>query len=303
MILPERTQSTTLLESPRFIQPEELRAAIRSGRWTTTTAGQAPGFAQANLVVLPRHLALDFAVFCLRNPKPCPLLEVFEPGDPVPRLTARGADIRTDVPAYRLYRYGELVEEVDQISSHWSDDAVAFLIGCSFTFEEALIQSGIPMRHQAMNCTVPMYRTTVKTRPAGSFHGRMVVSMRPIAAGEVSRAVQITGRFPSVHGSPVHVGDPAGLGIEDLDRPEYGDPVTIEADEVPVFWGCGVTPQSVALDTKPEWMITHSPGRMFVTDIANHELDVFGGGFLDRTVGAERRDVVRNGKDRAADGG
>lgn len=284
MILPGSSGSATLLDRARFTDPAEFRDEIRAGRWTTTTAGQAPGFAQANLVVLPRALAFDFVVFCLRNPKPCPILEVLEPGDPVPRLTAPHADIRTDVPAYRIYREGELVDEVRDISSLWNDDAVALLIGCSFTFEEALIQSGIEMRHQAMNCTVPMYRTTVKTRPAGGFHGRMVVSMRPIASAEVSRAVQITARFPSVHGAPVHVGDPMDLGIEDLDRPDYGDPVTIERDEVPVFWGCGVTPQSVALDAKPEWMFTHSPGRMFVTDVRNHELDVFGGGFLDRTV-------------------
>lgn len=264
----------------RLTDPSRLRAEVRAGRWRTTTAGQAPGFVQANLVVLPRHLAFDFLVFCHRNPKPCPLLEVFEVGDFVPRHTAPTADIRTDLPSYRVYRYGEFDDEKLEIESEWRDDAVAFLLGCSFTFEEALIQAGIAMRHHEVACTVPMYRTAVKTRSAGPFRGRMVVSMRPIAADSVSRAVQITARFPGSHGAPVHVGDPVVLGINDLGRPDYGDPVPIKDGEVPVFWGCGVTPQSVALDAKPEWMITHTPGRMFVTDVPNYELDVFGGGFL-----------------------
>lgn len=264
-----------------FEDPRGLRAEIRSGRFRDTTSGQAPGYAQANLVVLPAALAFDFVVFCHRNPKPCPLLEVLEAGDPVPHLTAPEADVRTDVPAYRLYRGGELQEESADVSHLWRDDAVAFLLGCSFTFEEALIRAGVPVRHQELGCTVPMYRTALKTRPAGSFSGRTVVSMRPVAADKVSRAVQVTGRFPSAHGAPLHVGDPGAIGIEDLERPDYGDAVPVRRSEVPVFWGCGVTPQSVALDSKPEWMITHSPGRMFVTDVPNHELDVLGGGFPD----------------------
>jgi uncharacterized protein YcsI (UPF0317 family) len=263
-----------------FDDPEALRAEIRAGRFTTTTAGQAPGLVQANLVVLPAHLAFDFVVLCHRNPKPCPLLEVLEAGDSVPHLTAPGADIRTDLPAYRIYRRGRLEDEVTDASSHWRDDAVAFLIGCSFTFEEALIASGVPVRHQEVGCTVPMYRTDVQCRPAGPFRGRMVVSMRPIPPGLVGRAVQVTGRFPLAHGGPVHVGDPETIGIDDLARPDYGDPVPMKDGEVPVFWGCGVTPQSVALDSEPELMITHSPGRMFVTDVPNHDLDVLGGSFL-----------------------
>ncbi|MGH2820259.1 MAG: putative hydro-lyase [Actinomycetota bacterium] len=268
---------------PRFLDPRELRSEIRAGRWTTTTADQAPGHAQANVVVLPRDLAFDFLVFALRNPKPCPVLEVLEAGDPVPRLSAPEADLRTDVPAYRIYERGAMVDEVSDIGDRWQDDAVGFLLGCSFTFEEALVQAGIPMRHHEVNCTVPMYRTRVPTRPAGIFRGRMVVSMRPIAAGDVSRAVQVTSRFPAVHGAPVPVGAPEELGIADLDRPDYGDPVPIKEGEVPVFWGCGVTPQSVALEGKPEWMITHSPGRMFVSDVPNQDLDVLGGSFPDRS--------------------
>jgi uncharacterized protein YcsI (UPF0317 family) len=260
--------------------PAALRAEIRAGSHTATTAGRASGFVQANLVVLPAQLAFDFVVFCQRNPKPCPLLEVLERGDPVPRLTAPAADIRSDVPSYRIYERGRLVDEVTDISEHWRDDAVAFLLGCSFTFEEALIRAGIPVRHQEVGCTVPMYRTGRQCRPAGPFHGRMVVSMRPIPAELVGRAVQITARTPAAHGAPLHVGEATALGITDVGRPDYGDPVPIRSGEVPVFWGCGVTPQSVALDSEPEWMITHSPGRMFVTDVPNHELDVLGGGFL-----------------------
>jgi uncharacterized protein YcsI (UPF0317 family) len=264
----------------RFTRPEELRAEIRSGRWTGTTAGQAPGFAQANLVVLPKDLAFDFLVFCLRNPKPCPLMEVLETGDPVPRLTAPAADIRTDIPAYRVYRHGEFTDEPTDIASEWSSDAVAFLLGCSFTFEDELTKAGIPVRHQELSCTVPMFRTSIPTRASGPFSGPMVVSMRPIPAALVDRTVQITSRLPNAHGAPVHVGDPAAIGIEDIGKPHYGDPVPVRSGEVPLFWGCGVTPQSVGLEAKPEWLLTHSPGRMFVTDVPNYDLDVLGGGVL-----------------------
>jgi uncharacterized protein YcsI (UPF0317 family) len=262
------------------LDPRAARAPIRAGDYTGTTAGLAPGFAQANLVVVPAKYAFDFVVFCHRNPKPCPLLEVLEPGDPIPHLTAPEADLRTDVPAYRIYEYGELVDEVTAINEAWRNDAVAFLLGCSFTFEEALIGAGIPIRHQELGSTVPMYRTHLDCRPAGSFMGKMVVSMRPIQATKISRAVQVTARLPAAHGAPVQVGDAAALGIADITRPDYGDPVPIAHGEIPVFWGCGVTPQSVALDSKPEWMVTHSPGRMFITDVPNHELDILGGGYL-----------------------
>jgi uncharacterized protein YcsI (UPF0317 family) len=263
-----------------FTDPALLRAEIRAGAFDRTTSGLAPGFAQANLVVLPASLAFEFAVFCHRNPRPCPVLEILEIGDPIPHLTAPDADIRTDAPSYRVYRRGELVAEERDISTEWRDDAVAFLLGCSFTFEEALHEADVPLRHQELDCTVPMYRTNIPCRPAGSFRGCMVVSMRPIPASKVSRAIQVTGRLPAAHGAPVHVGDPSAIGIDDLFAPDYGDPVPVHDGEVPVFWGCGVTPQAVALDSKPEWMITHSPGRMFVTDVPNHELDILGGGFF-----------------------
>lgn len=272
--VPDHSRQETLR---RYSNPKDLRAQIRSGTWTAQTSGQAPGFAQANLVVVPRGLAFDFLLFTQRNPKPCPVLEVLEPGDPVPHASAPGADVRTDLPGYRIYREGELIEERSEILDWWRPDSVAFLIGCSFTFEEALLRAGVPVRHQSIGCNVPMYRTVVATRPAGVFRGKLVVSMRPIPSGLVSRAVEVTARLPSVHGAPVHVGSPQALGIRDLYEPDYGDPVPIERGEIPVFWACGVTPQSVALEAKPDWLISHSPGKMLVTDLDNRSLEALGG--------------------------
>ncbi|MHB1415158.1 MAG: putative hydro-lyase, partial [Chloroflexota bacterium] len=223
-------------------EPAAIREAIRRGEWARPTAGLAPGYVQANLAILPRDLAFDFLVFCQRNPKPCPLLDVTDIGSPHPPLLAPGADLRTDLPRYRVYREGRLEAEVRDITDLWRDDLVAFLLGCSFTFEEALLAAGIPVRHQEEGVNVPMFITNVECRPAGAFHGPMVVSMRPIPQGQVIRAVQVTSRFPSVHGAPVHIGDPLALGIRDLGKPDFGDPVSIRANEVPVFWACGVTP-------------------------------------------------------------
>ena len=254
------------------IDAPEARRRMRSGEWVSTTSGIAPGVAQANLVILPRELAYDFLLFCMRNPKPCPVLDVTDPGSPVPQFAAPGADLRTDLPRYRVYRHGELVDEPLSIERYWSDDLVAFLLGCSFTFEHVMLESGMSLRHMECGCTVPMYKTSIACRPAGVFHGPMVVSMRPIPGGEVSRAVQISSRFPAVHGAPVHVGAPAAIGIQDLDTPDWGDPVPVREDEVPVFWACGVTPQAVAMAARPPLMITHSPGHMFITDIPIHSL-------------------------------
>ncbi len=254
--------------------PTELRARFRRNDLVRPTAGMAPGFVQANLVVLPRALAFDFLLFTQRNPKPCPLLEVIEAGSHEPRLMAPGADIRTDVPRYRVYRDGVLAAEPTDILDLWTGDLVSFLIGCSFTFESALVEAGVPVRHVEQCSNVPMYITSVQTTPAGAFHGPMVVSMRPIPADLVVRAVQVTSRFPAVHGAPVHLGDPAGLGIRDLARPDLGDPVEIRPGEVPGFWACGVTPQAVAMASKPPLMITHAPGHMFVTDRKDAEYAV-----------------------------
>lgn len=247
-------------------QPAALRAAIRRGSWRGPTAGLAPGATQCNLVVLPQADALDFLRFCVHNPQPCPVLEVTDAGSPEPVQTAPGADLRTDVPGYRIYRDGELVDEPTDILDRWRDDLVAFLIGCSFTFERAMLAEGLPVRHIEQDVNVPMYRTSIACRPAGRFSGPLVVSMRPMLPRQAIRATQVTGRFTRTHGAPVHIGDPEAIGIADLDRPDYGDPVEVRPGEVPVFWACGVTPQAAAATSRPELMITHAPGCMFVTD-------------------------------------
>lgn len=258
---------------PASARPAQIRAAARVGSFTRHTAGLAPGYAQANLVILPRDIAYDFLLFCQRNPKPCPLLEVTDTGSPEPRLVAPGADLRTDVPRYRVYRQGVLVDEPTEITHLWREDLVGFLLGCSFTFEAALLEAGIPLRHIAGGTNVPMYRTSIPCVPAGRFEGPLVVSLRAIPAGQVARAVTISARYPSVHGAPVHIGDPRLIGIHDLSRPDWGDlPITEEGD-VPVFWACGVTPQAVAMAAKPDLMITHAPGHMFVTDLPVSRLE------------------------------
>jgi uncharacterized protein YcsI (UPF0317 family) len=254
--------------------PTAVRAAIRAGEWTAPTAGLAPGRVQANLVVLPQRDAYDFLRFCVANPRPCPVLEVTEAGSPEPVQAAPGADLRTDVPRYRVFRGGELSDEVDDVGALWRDDLVAFLIGCSFTFERALLAAGLPVRHVEEGVNVPMYRTNIACRPAGAFSGPMVVSMRPFAPAQALRAVQVTSRYPTVHGAPVHLGAPEAIGIADLDHPHYGDPVTIRRGEVPVFWACGVTPQAAAAAARPELMITHAPGHMFVTDLLDEQQSV-----------------------------
>ena len=245
--------------------PGDAWEKIRSGAWRGVTSGVAPGFVQANLAILPRELAFDFLLFCQRNPRPCPLLEVIEAGQMEPALTAPGADIRTDIPGYRVYEKGQLTGEVDSLLGLWRDDLVSFLLGCSFSFEAALADAGIPLRHQEMHCNVPMYLTNIATNPAGAFSGPMVVSMRPVPHDKIVRAVQVTSRFPATHGAPVHIGDPSVIGIRDISRPDFGDPVEIRPGEEPVFWACGVTPQAVALNSRPSLMITHAPGYMFVT--------------------------------------
>jgi uncharacterized protein YcsI (UPF0317 family) len=244
-----------------------LRAAIRAGRYRRHTAGLAPGRLQVNLAILPEALALDFFRFCQRNPKPCPLVGVTDTGDPMLRTLGRDLDIRSDAPAYAVYEDGERVATVPDIRSLWRDDLVGFALGCSFTFERALEEAGVPMRHVAMDATVPMFRTTMETVSSGPFGGGMVVSMRPIPEADVQRTVEICRRYPLAHGAPVHVGDPHAIGIADLARPDWGDPVPVEPGEIPVFWACGVTPQNAARNAKPPLFIAHSPGAMLVTDV------------------------------------
>ena len=252
--------------------PREIRDEIRRGKLTGVTAGLAPGFVQANLVILPREWAYDFLLFCQRNPRPCPLIEVTDVGSPEPSGVAPGADLRTDLPRYRIYKDGVMADEVTEITPYWRDDLVGFLLGCSFTFEWALLDAGVPMRHIERGGNVAMWRTSLACRPAGRFHGPMVVSMRPIPAALVPQAVTVTARFPMAHGAPVHVGDPAAIGIRDIGHPEWGDPQEFQPGDVPVFWACGVTPQAVALASRPPFMITHSPGHMFITDLPHHAL-------------------------------
>jgi len=252
--------------------PHAIRLAARAQRITGQTAGLAPGFVQGNLVVLPNDLADEFLRFCQQNPRPCPLIAVSEPGDP--RIPALGEDLdlRTDLPCYRVWRNGVFVTSTPSIVDVWRDDLVAFVIGCSFSFEEALAAEGIPLKHVSAGTTVPMYRTNVMCEPAGRFAGPLVVSMRPMTAADAIRAIQITSRFPAVHGAPVHLGDPSLIGIRDLSRPDYGDPVDVSADEMPVFWACGVTPQAAIVSARIPFAITHAPGCMLVTDIPNATL-------------------------------
>jgi uncharacterized protein YcsI (UPF0317 family) len=245
--------------------PAAVRAEIRDRRFRGTTAGLAPGHAQANLVVLGRDWADEFREFCLANPRPCPLLDVTAPGSPRPQRVAPDADVRTDIPGYRLYR-GGVFEQLDDLRGVWRDDLVAFLTGCSFSFERALLANGILVRHIALGRTVPMYISSLECAATARLRGPMVVSMRPIAAQDVDRVRQICARYPGSHGEPVHVGDPSAIGIRDLGGPDFGDAVPVGEGEVPVFWGCGVTPQVVLDRSGCRWFASHEPGRMFVTD-------------------------------------
>jgi uncharacterized protein YcsI (UPF0317 family) len=247
--------------------PAEARLAFRSGT-VTPTSGWCAGYTQANLVVVPRDWAWDVMLFAHRNPRPCPLLDVTDAGTASTSLAA-GADLRTDLPRYRVWRDGELVDEPTDVTGLWREDLVSFLIGCSFTFETALVEAGVPLRHVQQARNVPMYRTGRPCRPAGRLGGPLVVSMRPVPPSLVSVAVQATARMPQAHGAPVHVGTPEALGIADLDRPDFGDPVRPEAGDVPVFWACGVTPQAALMASRPPFAITHAPGHMFVTDAAD----------------------------------
>lgn len=258
---------------PQYVTGAEVRRLARTGELTGPTPGMALGYVQANLVVTPRDVAFDFLLFCQRNPKPCPLLDVTEPGDAEPRTVAPGADLRTDVPCYRLFLNGELIEEPTSITHLWRDDMVGFLLGCSFTFENALLEARLPVRHLETGANVPMFRTNIACKPAGIFRGPMVVSMRPMTMAQAIRAVQVCSRFPRAHGTPIHIGDPAAIGVRDLDRPDFGDPVPFHPGEVPVFWACGVTPQAVAMAAKPPLLIAHKPGHMFVTDWKDTDLE------------------------------
>ena len=250
----------------------EARARIRAGLWRRPTAGVADGYVQANLVVVPEAVAGDFREFCARNPGPCPVLEVMQPGSAEPVVVAPGADVRVDLPRYRVYRDGSVAAEVDTLVDLWQADSVAFLLGCSFTFEAALAQAGVPLRHRELGCNVAMYRTALACEPVGPFRGPLVVSMRPVPRHLVGTAARVTGRFSRAHGAPVHVGDPAALGISDLGAPDYGDVLAVRAGEVPVFWACGVSPQAALEAARLPLALTHAPGHMFITDLRDEDL-------------------------------
>lgn len=256
---------------PSIADPRMVRLAARSGELRDHTGNLAPGYVQGNLVVLPKAYAADFLLFCQRNPKPCPLIGVSDAGDPHVPALGRDLDIRTDIPLYRVWRDGELVSEPASVEDVWRGDLVSFVIGCSFTFEEALLADGIPIKHVGCGANVAMYRTDVPTQAAGAFSGPLVVSMRSFRPADAIRAVQITSRYPAVHGAPVHIGIPGAIGIADIARPDYGDYVPVADDELPVFWACGVTPQAAIAAAKIPFAITHAPGCMLVTDRPNRE--------------------------------
>lgn len=251
------------------MSPKDVRQLIREGKIDYNTSGMCAGYAQANLVILPKKEAYDFLLFTQRNPAPCPVLEVSDVGERLLKIIAPGADIATDIPRYRLYEYGELKGEYTDVSHLWRDDFVSFLIGCSFSFEAELLQAQIPVRQIEEGRNVPMYITNIPCVPAGVFHGNMVVSMRPMKPQDAVRATAITAAMPRVHGKPVHFGDPEAIGIRDIMKPDFGESVTIKEGEIPVFWPCGVTPQAAVMAAKPPICITHSPGCMLITDVLN----------------------------------
>jgi uncharacterized protein YcsI (UPF0317 family) len=253
----------------------ELREAIRKEKFKTQTSGQAKGYIQANLVVLPENWAFDFLLFAQRNPKSCSIIEAGSAGEYLTKYIAENADVRTDIPKYRVFKHGELFEERYNLLDIWQDDFVFFLLGCSFSFEHALLEADIEVRHISENVNVPMYNTNILCREAGKFKASpMVVSMRPFIPNNAIKAIEITRDYPSVHGSPIYFGNPKEIGIEDINKPDYGDAVTIRENEVPVFWACGVTPQKAAMVAKPPVMITHVPGYMFVGDIKDKDLKI-----------------------------
>ncbi len=252
--------------------PAEVRKLIREGRITVQTSGMCDGYAQANLCILPKKYAYDFLLFCQRNQQSCPLLEVSDEGSRFLKTSATDCDITRDVPKYRIWKNGQLAGEYTDVSDFWRDDLVTFVIGCSFSFEAPLIAAGIDVRNVSENHNVPMYLTNIDTNPAGIFSGKMVVSMRPIPYNQIVKATTITARVPKVHGAPIHIGAPEVIGIKDIAKPDFGEPSTIKEGEVPVFWCCGVTPQSVVMNSKPDFCITHAPGHMLITDIPESTL-------------------------------
>ncbi|ARN63456.1 DUF1445 domain-containing protein [Leuconostoc mesenteroides subsp. mesenteroides] len=254
--------------------PTEFRKKVRNNEFQKPTAGMCPGYAQTDLIVLPWEDAYDFLLFAQRNPKPIPILEVTEVGSRELQTLGNDIDVATDFPKYRIYRNGKMVDEYLSVVDFWREDLVSFLIGCSFSFEDLLVDAGIEIRHITEKANVPMFNTNIPLKQAGKFSGNMVVSMRPIKSSQIATAVNVTNRLPGVHGAPIQIGNPAEIGIYDLAHPDYGDAVTINENEIPVFWACGVTPQAAVMASKPKFAITHSPGHMLITNISNKDLSV-----------------------------
>ena len=273
--------ATALAEAPHGLElawdttdPREVRRQIRTGQYRGHTGALAKGFVQANLAIMPLDYAEDFLRFCQRNPKPCPLLAMSEPGDPrLPEL-AEDLDIRTDLPSYRVFRDGEYDGDVVSIEDLWRDDFVVFALGCSFSFEEPLVDAGLRLRHWEDGSVCPMFLTDIDCAPAGRFHSKLVVSMRPFTPADAVKAVQITSRYPRVHGAPVHLGMPELIGVEDIGRAWQGDDPKLAPGQMPVFWACGVTPQVAVRSARPPLAITHTPAHMLVTDVRNASLAV-----------------------------
>lgn len=262
------TPNQTMHADLRDASVADVRTAIRSGAYTGQTSGLAKGKLQCNLAILPERYALDFLRFCQRNPKPCPLVGVSDTGNPMLSTLGHDIDIRTDVPRYRVFRDGVLSDEVTDISALWQDDLVTVALGCSFTFENALMRNGIPVRHIEQGRNVPMFSSNIPLVSAGPFGGEMVVTMRPIAAEKVDKARDISARYPQAHGAPIAIGEPKNIGIADLSKPDWGEAVEVRTGEIPVYWACGVTPQNVLLNAKLPLCITHSPGHMLLSDVA-----------------------------------
>ncbi len=262
----------TTIDDPATLSPTQAQALFRAGT-IAPTSGWAAGHTQANLIAVPADWAYDVLLFAHRNPQPCPVLDVTDPGSTT-TILAPTADLRTDLPCYRVWEHGQLVDQPTDVTDRWRDDLVTFLIGCSFTFETAFAEAGIPLRHHEQVRNVAMYVTNRECRPAGRLHGRLVVSMRPIPADQIDTATQVSRRMPAAHGAPLHTGNPATLGITDLDHPDFGDPLDHASEDVPVFWACGVTTQTALMASRPPFVITHAPGHMFITDVpdANHRV-------------------------------
>jgi uncharacterized protein YcsI (UPF0317 family) len=257
------------------LSPREARLLFRAGRFSGYTSSYCAGYVQANLGILPAQYAFDFANYCQRNPKACPLLAIGDPGDPYLPTFGEDLDIRTDVPRYRVYRDGEVVEEPTDIRHLWRDDLVTFVWGCGFSFEQELIESGVSLRDVARGDNVVIYETKIDTHRAGPFAGKLLVTMRPLLPAHVSRAIEVTSRFPGVHGAPIHIGAPELIGIDDLERPLFNlNPPQVRPDEIPVFWACGVTARRAIEQARLPFCIMHKPGSMVIADQRNSSLAV-----------------------------